>query len=289
VLSGVGRALASDPSDTNRFYATLDFTNLCNGVPPINGVFTTGNMGATWTATATIPPSLPGTGTIAAGELNNADLSVSGSRVWSALLRNGVAHSIAYSDNQGTTWTVMDSVLTPNGIGGFDGLNPTEKPGGQGSIHFSFLASPTNPNEIYVGGDRQDFDRSTNNWPNFIGATDFTGRLFRGDASIAAANAALSPQWEHMTNLNNIAQIPNGGTASNSGPHADSRDLELRADGRLLEVNDGGITLRTNPSDNTGDWFGLCGNMQVFEAHNVAYEVSVVFILREGEQRQRAV
>jgi hypothetical protein len=71
-----------------------------------------------------------------------------------------------------------------------------------------------------------------------------------------------------------ITQIPNGGTLSDSGPHADSRDMELRADGRLLEVNDGGIMLRTSPSDNTGNWFGLCGNMQVFETHNVAYEVS---------------
>lgn len=271
MLKGIGRALASDPNDLNCFYATLDYTNACDGfVPVINGVFKSVDMGATWTATATIPPSLPGSGTIAQGELNNADLSVSGSRVWSALLRNGTAHSIAYSDNQGTTWTVMDTVLTPNGIGGFDGLNPKEKPGSQGSNHFSFLASPTNPNEIYVGGDRQDLAT----FPNFIGATDFTGRLFRGDASIMATNEELSPQWEHMTNFNNITEIPNGGTASNSGPHADSRDMELRADGGLLEVNDGGITLRTNPSDNTGDWFGLCGNMQVFEAHNVAYEVS---------------
>jgi hypothetical protein len=175
VLKGECRALASDPNDPNRFYATLDSTKLCAGTAVDNGVFTTDDMGATWTATATIPPSLPGTGTIAQGQLNNAKLSVSmnGSRVWSALLRNGVAHSIAYSDNHGTTWTVMDTVLTPDGGGGFDGLNPTEKPGGQGSIHFSFLASPTNPNEIYVRGDRQD-----NPFPNFIGETDFTGRLF---------------------------------------------------------------------------------------------------------------
>lgn len=62
------------------------------------------------------------------------------------------------------------------------------------------------------------------------------------------------------------------GTVSNSGPHADSRDMEIRADGYLLEGDDGGITVRSNPASNLGDWFGVCGNMQAFETHSVAYE-----------------
>ena len=59
---------------------------------------------------------------------------------------------------------------------------------------------------------------------------------------------------------------------SNTKSHPDSRDMEFRTDGSILECDDGGIAMRTNPSDSTGDWFGLCGNMQVFEPHNVTYE-----------------
>ena len=167
----------------------------------------------------------------------------------------------------------MDTVLVPNTIAP-DGLNPREKPGGQGAIHFSLLVSPNDRNEVYVGGDRQNDNQMISQWPNYLGATDYTGILFRGDARVAAANNGTipSPQWEHMTNSDNVTAIPEGGTASNSGPHADSRDMKIRADGSLLEGNDGGIVIRTKPGSNKGDWFGLCGNMQVFEAHSIAYE-----------------
>jgi hypothetical protein len=116
-------------------------------------------------------------------------------------------------------------------------------------------------------GDRQNFP-----FPNYIGATDYSGRLFRGNAAVAATDAVPSPQWDHLTDSDAISGIPGGGTLSGSSPHADCRDLEVRADGHLLESNDGGITLRTSPGDKTGDWFSLCGNMQVFESHNIAYE-----------------
>jgi hypothetical protein len=69
--------------------------------------------------------------------------------------------------------------------------------------------------------------------------------------------------WEHMTDFNNITEIPEGCTPSTSSPHADSRDMALRLDGFILEGDDGGIVVRSNPYDNTGDWFGLCGNLQV--------------------------
>lgn len=272
VLGGVGRAIAYDPNDDSRFYATVDYSRVCSDPAwPENGVFTSIDSGATWFPTAS--QSTP----IAQGKLNNAKLSVSadGSRVWSALLKNGQADSIAYSDSNGSSWTKMDAVVTEecdsDGSCIDSGLNPREKPGAQGSIHFSLLASPKSKDEVFVGGDRQEFA----DWPpdpNFIGATDFTGRLFRGDASIAATGGIPSPQWDHMTDSDNIAAIPGGGTKSDSAPHADSRDMELRADGVILAGDDGGVTVRTSPSDNTGDWFGVCGNMQIFEAHHLAYE-----------------
>jgi hypothetical protein len=269
VLKGVAHAIASDPNNPERFYATLDHTGVC-GSPQPNGVFTSDDFGATWTFTS-LQSSIP------AGQLKNAKLSISAdnSRVWSGLVRRGVVNSIAYSDNNGALWQEMDEVLLPAG-GKSTGLNP----GGQGEVHFSLLASPFNKDEIYVGGEAQSQKTAGLPWPNFIGATDFTGILFRGDASINPTNTIPSPQWEHMTNSDAVTAIPGGGTASNSGPHADSRDMEIRADGSILEGNDGGIVVRTDPETNQGDWFGVSGNMQVFETHNVAYEPlfgSVIF------------
>jgi hypothetical protein len=151
VLQGAGRALAADPNDDNRFYATVDSTNTCSsGTFPANGVFTSIDGGLTWTPTASQVPA----GEINEGELNNAKLSVSadGSRLWSSLLKNGVAFRISYSDDQGASWTAMDDVLTPSGTGTPDGLNPRQKPGGQGSIHFALLADPSNKDNVWVGG-----------------------------------------------------------------------------------------------------------------------------------------
>jgi hypothetical protein len=66
--------------------------------------------------------------------------------------------------------------------------------------------------------------------------------------------------------------MPNGGTAGNSAGHADSREMTFDANGNLIEVNDGGVVRRTNPGNNTGDWFAINGNIQVTEIHSVAYD-----------------
>ena len=131
---------------------------------------------------------------------------------------------------------------------------------------------------VYVGGDRQDGLRRLET-PNSIGALDFTGRLFRGDTTIAPTGEVPSPQWAHLTHRNDIAAIPAGGTASSSAPHADSRETVFDAQGDLIEVDDGGIYRRTRPQDNSGDWFSLSGNLQVTEFHDIAYDaVSKIII-----------
>lgn len=169
---------------------------------------------------------------------------------------------------------------------GLTSLSPREKPGGQGAIHFSILADPTAANIVYVGGDRQDTP-----FPNAIGATDFTGRLFRGDTTVApvapgSTSNEFSPQWEHLTHTQNLG-FAGGGTAGNSAPHADSRDMVFNALGDLIEVDDGGIYRRTSPQDNTGDWFSLLSNasggLQVTEMHDVVYD-SVSGVVISGNQ-----
>ncbi|MCB1206665.1 MAG: hypothetical protein KDN18_20570, partial [Verrucomicrobiae bacterium] len=58
--------------------------------------------------------------------------------------------------------------INPRGVKGPEEGTPDEIAGGQGSIHFSILADPTNANRIYAAGDRQDTP-----FPNFIGASNY--------------------------------------------------------------------------------------------------------------------
>jgi hypothetical protein len=142
-------------------------------------------------------------------------------------------------------------------------------------MHFSMMGSPLDKETVYVGGDTQ-----LGPFPNFIGAVQYSARLFRGNASVESDmlddDEIVSPQWEHMTDWNNVTEIPGGGTASGSAPHADSRDFAFRADGNLLNANDGGVAVLTNPSSNDGDWYGICGSMQNFEAHRYVVLGSMV-------------
>lgn len=306
VLMGTGRALASDPGDPNRFYATLDNVGNCTGRKHrTHGVYTSADLGKTWRPADMSPLKEYN---ITQGELMNAKLSVvpssrsSGSqsagtlpsRVWSGLVKgdpetnSSAFASISYSDNYAKSWIMMDDILTPNG-NVTDGLIPEkvvnnigveieqgeeinedgakqELFGGQGRMHFSMMGSPRDKETVYVGGDTQ-----LGPFPNFIGAVQYSARLFRGNASVESDmldnDEIVSPQWEHMTDWNNVTGIPGGGTASGSAPHADSRDFAFRADGNLLNANDGGVAVLTNPSSTDGDWYGICGSMQNFEAH----------------------
>jgi photosystem II stability/assembly factor-like uncharacterized protein len=162
----------------------------------------------------------------------------------------------------GGTWTL------------FHGLNPEPGPGSQGYLHFSIRADPDDPDTIYVGGDRQ-----PDPFPNLLGATDYHGRLFRGDASIAPSGSFPSPQWDHLTHADDVPEFPGGGTAGSTAPHADSREIVLDAAGELIEVDDGGIYRRTSPLDNTGDWFSLMGDLQTTEFHDIAYDSNAGVIL----------
>ena len=290
--------LVADPTDPDRFYLSVMDV----------GIFRSENAGATWTNVSDNSATLSSLirfslildpngadvdmdGNVdliqvpSQGENNNAEMSVSSNgRIFIGIIELGQMTYIGYSDDQGNTWIAMDLPLTPEANGAIEGLQPRQKAGAQGGIHFSIIADPNDPDIVYVGGDRQGGDT---NFPfgNFIGAVDFSGRLFRGDASVPATGIAgfqqniPSPQWEHLTHRDDIFQIPGGGTASSSAPHADSRDMAFDANGDLIEVDDGGIFRRTSPQDNRGDWFAMQGNLQVTEFHDIAYDTNSNIIL----------
>jgi uncharacterized repeat protein (TIGR01451 family) len=259
--------LVGDPGNLNRFYLSVQRT----------GIFRSDNGGATWTNISSGDPTL--NGVITQTQNNNAEMAIaSNGRLYIIVVVSGRAQYIGFTDDPAAgapAWTAMDLPRTRESNGEIEGLHP----GGQGATHLSIAVDRNDPNTVYVAGDRQDSP-----FPNFIGARDFSGRLFRGDTSVPPTGAVPSPQWEHLTNLNSIQQIPGGGTANGSSPHADSREMAVDANGALIEVNDGGIYRRTNPQNNTGDWFSINGDIQTTEFHDVAYDTISNAIILGGAQ-----
>ena len=259
--------LVGDPNDANRFYASMRDV----------GIFRSDDGGVTWVNISMNDAGAGGVqqAIVNAQGNNNIEMAVApNGRLYVAVLDQGQPNYIGFADNQGALWTAMDLPQTMESNGDTEGLNPRVKPGSQGAIHFSIVVDPTNSNIVYVAGDRQDGP-----FPNFIGARNFTGRIFRGNTTIAPTGAVPSPQWDHMTHSDNIAAIPGGGTANDSSPHADSREMVFDANGELIEVDDGGIYRRTSPGDNTGDWFSINGNLQVTEFHDIAYDTNSDIII----------
>jgi Bacterial Ig domain len=270
--------LVGVPGNLNRFYVSVQRT----------GIFRSDNGGASWTNISSGDPTL--NGAITNPQNANAEMAVASNGRLYVIIANGSpgspgarAQYIGFSDNPAEaapTWTAMDLPQTPEPNGVVVGLHP----GQQGSIHLAIAVDRNDPNTVYVSGDRQDLPPPPLPRLNFIGARDFSGRLFRGDTTVAPTGAVPSPQWEHLTHLNSIAQIPGGGTASGSAPHADSREMGIAPNGDLIEVNDGGIYRRTSPQNNTGDWFSINGDIQTTEFHDVAYDNNSNAIILGGAQ-----
>ncbi len=271
---GLSYDLVSDPTDPDILYTSTVFSENLNGQ---NGIYKSINGGATWAKVSNAAIDA----LIISGRTSNLELAVGrNNNVYAGIINFGNMEGLFRSGDGGATWTQMDSPqtnengtdvgLNPRGVKGpgpGDNPTPEELAGGQGTIHFSIVADPDDANIVYVGGDRQPRSNGdTGGFPNSIGATDFSGRLFRGDASLAAGS-----QFVHLTHSNALGAA-GGGTASSSSPHADSREMVFDADGNLIEVDDGGVYRRTSPKDNTGDWFSVIGNLQVTEAHDVAYD-----------------
>ena len=268
---GVSYDLVVDPINPSTMYTSTVFSDLVSG---LNGVYKSTNSGATWTRVSSAAMN-----TLITNSTSNLEMAAGrNNEVYAAVINGGAMAGLFRSPDNGVTWVQMDNPrtnengtdvgLNPSGGKGPQTGTPEQIAGGQGNIHFSIVADPTNANIVYVGGDRQPRTfGDTGSFPNSIGAQDFSGRLFRGDASQPTGS-----QFVHLTHRNNIAALPGGGTASNSSPHADSREMTFDAAGNILEVDDGGVYRRTSPRTNTGDWFSVIGNLQVTEAHDVGWD-----------------
>jgi len=262
---GVTHDLVGDPNNPARLFTSVVFADLVGGA---NGLYRSDDTGATWSkvSDAAIDSLLISGGTsnveFAAGNQNN---------VYAAIANFGRLAGLFRSGDGGTSWTALDLPGTIEDGGFFFGIHP----GGQASIHLSLAADPGDANLLFIAGDRQPlFNEASGNpnvpgFPNSIGARNFSGRLFRVDASQPPGS-----QSSHLTHSN---------TASNSSPHADSREMAFDAGGRLVETDDGGIYARTSPRLNTGDWVSLNGDIQTTESHDNVYD-TVSDVLIAGNQ-----
>ncbi|HEX6901200.1 MAG TPA: RTX toxin [Thermoanaerobaculia bacterium] len=254
---GVTYDLVGDPKRPNRLFTSVVFADLVGGV---NGVYRSDDTGATWTKVSN--PAMDAL--IVSSVTSNIEFAVGNhNNVYAAIANLGQLAGVFRSGDGGATWTAMDLPET------FEGAPVGIHPGAQAALHLSLVADPTDPNIVYVGGDRQPlFNEPVGTapfFPNSIGANSFTGRLFRGDASKPAGS-----QWAPLTHA---------GTASNSAPHSDSREMTFDSRGDLIETDDGGIYKRTNPRSASGDWFSLNGDLQITEIHSLSYDTlsNVVF------------
>ena len=243
--TGASFDLAGDPSNPS-----ILFTNAGR-----SGIFRSPDVGATWTKVSNAAiDELMAAGTV------NVKISVGRSNnVYVAIVNmSGQLAGLFRSPNGINTWTPLDLPTTTEDV-----VDVGVHAANQGDRHFSITADLINENVVYIGGDRQPARTEFTTgvcpcFPNSIVASDFSGRLFRVDASLPRGT-----QSTHITNSN---------TLSGTSPHADSRDMAMDAAGNLIETDDGGIYKRSLPLLNTGDWSALVGNLRITEFHSVAWD-----------------
>jgi hypothetical protein len=282
--NGICFDLVADPNHPERLFAPItqaDTAGLPHGGE--NGIYRSENGGQTWqrVSNSAIEDLIVPAGTTG-HSTSNIEIAVGEhGQVFAAVMNDGQLQGIFRAADGGAAtvaWTQMETPETNEGPADEIGLHPRYKPGTQAHIHFSILADPTDANIVYVGGDRQptrlEGGQTGDPWPNSLGAENYTGRLFRGDASLPDGS-----QWTALTHV---------GTDSNSAPHADSREMVFDAAGNIIEADDGGIYRRTDPRSSDGDWESILGDLAVTELHSVAWD-AVSNIIVGGTQDVGAV
>jgi photosystem II stability/assembly factor-like uncharacterized protein len=260
--AGISFALTGDPTRPDRLFAHIGTA----------GIFRTSNTGGTWTkvSNAAIDALL--------NQAVNVKISVgANNNVYVAIADSGGLTGLFRSGNSGGTWAALDRPSTIEANEVRFGLHP----GRQASTHLSLAADRVKHRVVYIGGDRQPAFNEPMlpvQWPNSVGARDYSGRIFRVDAARPRGSQA-----SHLTHSN---------TASHTAPHADSRDMAVDAQGDLIEGDDGGVYRRSKPLTNTADWASMNGDLQTTELHSAAWDANSRIVIGgaqdTGTPQQRA-
>jgi hypothetical protein len=219
-------SLITDPSNANRFYAGVPASA---GGGALAGVYRSDNGGLTWTAVNT---GLSGHGTSLRILLTVHNDAVNNVVYAGVIAADGTLSGVFRSTNQGGSWTSLGVPLPPI------------FPGMQGSSNGAIAADPSNPNVVFIAGDRQDSP-----FPN----PNFSANVFRHTGAA----------WENV--------VCNG--ANGTSPHADARSMVFDARGNLLQADDGGIYRLVSPNTAaTRRWVPAVGNIRPTEFHSIAYD-----------------
>ncbi len=234
--AGVG-SLVGDPSNASRFYAGVQ-SRFGGGSGA--GVYRSDDGGVTWAAV-----NIGLTGHIDSFRiLLSLHNSPGNNVVYAAIISNSTfkLSGVFRSTDQGGSWTAMGVPA------------PEIFPGAQGTIHGAILTHPTDPNVVFIAGDRQNGP-----FPNANGCRTFNANIFRGDAAQLPGNP-----WQSV--------VCNG--ANGTAPHADSRAMVFDASGNLLHSDDGGIYQLLDPDNEAGvrRWVAVNGDIRAIELHSVAYD-----------------
>ncbi len=212
--------LVGDPGVAGRFYAASNGT-----------IFRSEDTGATWVTATGAGFTVVANARVLLSVHNSAGNDV----VYAAVISSGALSNAYRSADQGANWTALGVPAIPL------------FPGGQGGVHGAIVADKTDPNTVWVSGDRQNTP-----FPNGNGASNFSANVYRN----------VSGAWQNM--------VMTG--ASGTSPHADSRVMAFDAAGNIVQGNDGGIFRLNNPTLATRAWSSLNGNITPTEAHSVAYD-----------------
>ena len=206
-----------DTVNQSVFYAAVSSTGVYrsgNGGADRNQVLTLGTNRIARVATG-------GNGSIAVGIYDSS----------SGNPTSGTLVAIQHSLDSGATWASL--------------AVPQINFGGQASTDFAIVLDPTNPNIVYVAGDR-------------IATPPYTVTAYR----VIRQNDGTSI-FETLTD---------SGTSDGSTTHADARTLAFDALGRLIQGGDGGLYARSNPQG-VGTWTGLnASGLSLREAYSVVYD-----------------
>lgn len=229
--------LIADPSNPNRLYAGVPAGS---GAGAAAGVYRSDNGGVTWTP------------------VNSGLSGLSTSHRILLTIHNSNHNNVVYADVINSSDTLSGVFRSTDQGGSWTSLgvpSPSIYPGGQGFFHGAFAADPSNPNVVFISGDRQAAP-----FPNANGCTSFSGNVFRYTGTA----------WQNV--------VCNG-TANGSSPHPDSRFMAFDANGDLLQSNDGGIARLVKPNQNPRHWVSVNGNIGSAEFHSIAFDplTNIVF------------
>ena len=273
--SGLSHTLASDPTDATRLFTDVEFAGASNGI------YRSTDTGATWTkvSNAAIDALLVD------GSVDEVEIAVGNAGGASANVFVAICSStdqltgLFRSGDAGSTWATLDLPMTTEAGAVAFGIHP----GSACTNNLSLAADPVNHNVVYIGGDRQPaFNEGAPGvqFPNSVGALNFTGRLFRVDASLAPGSQAtpITHCFSALSGCGGSAR-----TASSSAPHTGSRDMAFDANGDLVQGDSGGVYRHSAPETTTGDWASVNGNLSITEQYSAVYD-TVSDIVLSGNQ-----